>query len=727
MGDEAEVAASHTEEAAADGALAPAPDAVPFGPLPLFYGGVAGLIGTPDPSTLTMEGMRDEHCASADTAIPFTAAERHGTTSTPLLEWWFVYDPELREAPEEATAALAEHRALLRLPPHRAWPAETRRAPPVDSRTGRVADGTWVPRRPESRMGTKLEERRRKVNAELRKVGEAAVTQEELIAARLYTGPMGSKYGIVLAALGAQKAWEANRVAEGSAVGGAAAAAIAAARAPLWEAYEARCAGNTYTTTLTTLAAVVGKLGRILRSPPTPLYLPIGSRGGDGGGGLPFDAGGGVSLGFLAATADRKAALGAASLSRSRRVLELRQGALDRGADLRWLSQYGEADAPLVLPPLTALELAGASYLSGVERLERQSGVGLVSMSGGEVEVVPADVKVAWPRAAAAPGRLKIAQLERARNGLEGKLAEAATKLSNLEHGFAELKAERDDLKRELVLRSAKLQRERQMNRATGRAGGVLSRRGLAASSVSMGDAEFSAEPPATDGGDAGGGGGGGATDETAAAAAAALREQSVVARLEAEKAQLEAALARKDSEARGAEARAAVAEARRLQAAAKEARHASYLERYQEEKMAYGYEAEELLAPVGGGGGAAGADDAAAHAWASAKDIVPPERIFVHGAAWHGGELARPAADPIAAFEATLVAPDPSDELRASMRDRADWASGVRPGARAGAPGGVRRAGGKHTLQRTGGAPGPLQPRGDGALQSSAPLKGWD
>ena len=63
-------------------------------------------------------------------------------------------------------------------------------------------------------------------------------------------------------------------------------------------------------------------------------------------------------------------------------------------------------------------------------------------VDGGELLVVCLDVKVAWPRTAAKPGRLQIAQLERARATLEGRLAEEATRHANLHVAFEELKAE---------------------------------------------------------------------------------------------------------------------------------------------------------------------------------------------------------------------------------------------------------------------------------------------
>ena len=101
-------------------------------------------------------------------------------------------------------------------------------------------------------------------------------------------------------------------------------------------------------------------------------------------------------------------------------------------------------------------------YLSGVDHfgtLGDRGGGG--STNGGEVAVVVVDVKVGWPRAAARPGRLQVQHLERTRGMLEGKLAEATTRLENTGLALEEVKAERDDLRRELVLRTAKFKRRR--------------------------------------------------------------------------------------------------------------------------------------------------------------------------------------------------------------------------------------------------------------------------
>ena len=68
-------------------------------------------------------------------------------------------------------------------------------------------------------------------------------------------------------------------------------------------------------------------------------------------------------------------------------------------------------------------------------------------------------------------------------------------------------------------------------------------------------------------------------------------------------------------------------------------------------------------------------------------------------------GELHRACVHKPQGSVATVL-----ERLRASLRDRADWASGMvgRGGARPKPAPQVRRAGGKHTLQKPGGAPGP-------------------
>ena len=112
----------------------------------MFYSGLAGLIGVPDPSVLTMEAMRAEHCDGPDHATIFLAATS-GIRTTSLVEWWFVYDPEQEGLDEpRSKARLHEARRQLGLPSHRPWPQEPHRHVWIDPKTGRPPDGAWVPR-----------------------------------------------------------------------------------------------------------------------------------------------------------------------------------------------------------------------------------------------------------------------------------------------------------------------------------------------------------------------------------------------------------------------------------------------------------------------------------------------------------------------------------------------------------------------------------------------------
>ena len=53
-----------------------------------------------------------------------------------------------------------------------------------------------------------------------------------------------------------------------------------------------------------------------------------------------FNVCGGVEQGFLSATTSGEVAMEYARRSKAGMVFEIRQGLVDRGADLSWLSQY---------------------------------------------------------------------------------------------------------------------------------------------------------------------------------------------------------------------------------------------------------------------------------------------------------------------------------------------------------------------------------------------------
>ena len=273
---------------------------MPLGPSGMFYSGLAGLVGMTDPQVLTMEAMRQEHCESADAARPFVSA-KHGIHTCSLVEWWFVFDPEGASQPPpppEARDALAAAKAALGLAAHK-WPLEAERTVEIDRNTGRAPEGAWLPRKPESRTSLRLEERKRLVNGQLRKVGEGALSPEEFVAARLYTGPMGDKYDLVCAALGTRQLAGLPREARVGVVSAEAEAQLlrpgSGTRDALATLWTSACEGNTYTTTLTTLSHAIGKLGRISKA-GAPLYRPLDAPSAlppallGGGFGPPLDA-----------------------------------------------------------------------------------------------------------------------------------------------------------------------------------------------------------------------------------------------------------------------------------------------------------------------------------------------------------------------------------------------------------------------------------------------------
>jgi hypothetical protein len=102
--------------------------------------------------------------------------------------------------------------------------------------------------------------------------------------------------------------------------------------------------GNRYTTTIHTLISAVMKLSRTTR-------VPDGRKVSRGLGGMVLDAKwfrpdkrntrGGVELGFLSTTMNRKTALEYSGVKKGRGiVLDIDVGSIDNGAQLDFLSQY---------------------------------------------------------------------------------------------------------------------------------------------------------------------------------------------------------------------------------------------------------------------------------------------------------------------------------------------------------------------------------------------------
>ena len=135
-----------------------------FGGLSNFFGGLEQMVGPPSPH-LRM-AMKQEHCNSADSNDSFESTN-YGTTTTPAVEFAFVVHPELGPASAGVTS----------------WPQETKLP---DSR-----------RRQPRPLASFLVELQR-INRRLSQLGCAAVTEDELLGCRLYTGPLFVKYNTVL-------------------------------------------------------------------------------------------------------------------------------------------------------------------------------------------------------------------------------------------------------------------------------------------------------------------------------------------------------------------------------------------------------------------------------------------------------------------------------------------------------------------------------------------------
>ena len=222
------------------------------------------------------------------------------------------------------------------------------------------------------------------INDQLRDKDLDQLIEEELIAARLYTGPMYSKYNDVLRVIGtlrgesdeqqrhsseelSKKLKEQQEEDEKKAREKEAAQKkspstdVQKNRASTMNLDDVSITGNTfgnlYTTTLHVINSAVLKLGKLAKV--QMVYRGIARRtmpkkmlnkGMD-------NARGGIEYGFSSASTKRDEAERYATKDNTTTpmLLEIEQGLIDRGADLKWLSQYPH-EAEVLFPPLTGLE-----------------------------------------------------------------------------------------------------------------------------------------------------------------------------------------------------------------------------------------------------------------------------------------------------------------------------------------------------------------------------------
>ena len=278
-----------------------------FGKEKDFYAGLNAAVGQPQPKL--MLAMQREHIESLDSEVDFTTSNYQIRTCS-KIEWYFVVDPVAGEK-------YCRDKGLD------VWPAER--------------DSTLRSRRRRRTMDwDDLDTRLMRKNHRLNIVGAASrLLWEEALGLRLYTGPMFQKYNLVMrtALIDDHSDEPGLRM--------------------MLDQVKAQCVGNKYTTTIHVINSGILKLkpltqaGHVYRglhgrSIPDELKTPDHN-----------NVRGGVELGFLSTTLDRRVAMQYARDSGT--IFELEMGLIDRGADLTWISQYPHEQE--ILAPLTALEV----------------------------------------------------------------------------------------------------------------------------------------------------------------------------------------------------------------------------------------------------------------------------------------------------------------------------------------------------------------------------------
>eukprot|EP00039_Didymoeca_costata_P000268 m.44904 g.44904 ORF g.44904 m.44904 type:complete len:978 (+) comp10159_c0_seq1:184-3117(+) len=269
-----------------------------FGGVEAFYGGLDSLIGPPHPdlaAELYAEHNNVTNEAEFGCSMKEFTAHNFKTHTTPAIEFAFVVEAKIPVSTG----------GNIRIP--------TSIDSIFEDPVKRMADfGLNVTREEFASIG---------------------LLKEEVIALRLYTGPMYTLYNAVLRNKGKGQ-------------------------------YRGK-----FTTTIHLINSGILKLSKLQFC--TVVYRGISGRV------LPdafrepnkYGVRGGVEFGFMSCTTDRNVALGYASHEGEQQdclhgtVLEIRMGMFHKGAQMNWLSQYSH-EGEILYAPLTGLEVIGDSYHS---------------------------------------------------------------------------------------------------------------------------------------------------------------------------------------------------------------------------------------------------------------------------------------------------------------------------------------------------------------------------
>jgi hypothetical protein len=318
-------------------------------------------VGTPNPQIEA--GLRDEHTKRHLDSDRIFVASNYKIQTMALVEWWFVADPlaidgivRKESGPGAEKTCDAEAMARLRMTEDErqrlhdslrllngdkgtktgsgkfvSWPREDRASLKASSKDAQPR----APSAPLSYLKKGVGVVCAK-NRELRSLKSEELHVSELVAARLYTGPMFAKYNAVLRGLrlefargtflelcgadGTYDKWERGEL-------------------TFREAAGREC--NLYPTTLLAINSAILKLSKL--TPAQLVYRGVGDRT------LPrefttpnqYNVRGGVECAFMSATPDKNVALGYAQGRNTKTgiIFEMQQGMVDRGADISFLSQ----------------------------------------------------------------------------------------------------------------------------------------------------------------------------------------------------------------------------------------------------------------------------------------------------------------------------------------------------------------------------------------------------
>ena len=260
------------------------------------------VLGVPTRENV-LEAMRAEHCAGEDSSLPFTCSKTNMET-TPQIEWHFVVEPKT---------------GLTTLGIH-AWPAET---------TLTSVKAPREPKPPSTFDGARAER-----DAQLKDLGLSPLRDTEFFACRLAMGGMFFKYNYALRGV------------------------ILGKKVPSFikNLHEIN-RGNLYVTTISELQSGILRLAKITQATPifrgVPGLLPHEFFTPDASG-----LQGACDVGFAGASTERSIAIDNSTRDdRPAIYFEIVQ-AMDRGADLSWLSLY-PLEKEVTLPACTFLELQG--------------------------------------------------------------------------------------------------------------------------------------------------------------------------------------------------------------------------------------------------------------------------------------------------------------------------------------------------------------------------------